>query len=379
MDRNSRGFVNPFIVMDVMAKAKKAEEEGKDVIHMEVGKPSSSPPQKALELLANKITSSNLGYTQALGINSLKNSLSLMYKRNYNVNIDPERFIITSGSSSAFILAFISLFEAEDKILIGEPGYPSYKNIVKSLSLKSEIVQTQISNNFQISVEDIEKVNVNGLILASPCNPTGSILNFEKFKQLVKISKEKKIKIISDEIYHGWSYEKKLHSAIEFTDDAYVVGSFSKFFSMTGWRVGWMIVPINDVRRIERLSQNLFICAPHASQLLAKYSIDHQNDLQKNIETYTKNRKNLLKELPKFGFEILSNPDGAFYVYCGIEKISENSITLCEKIFNNTGVAITPGVDFDEKRGLRTVRFSYATTEENVISALKRFKLFFKK
>ncbi len=378
MNRNSRGFVNPFIVMDVMAKAKKAEEEGKDVIHMEVGQPESSPPKKALDLLAQKITSSNLGYTQALGIKSLKTSLSLMYKKNYNVDIDPERFIITSGSSSAFILAFSSLFEAEEKILIGEPGYPSYKNIVKSLSLKSEIVQTQIKNNFQLSVEDIKKANVSGLILASPCNPTGSILNFQKFKQLIKIAKEKKIKIISDEIYHGWSYQKKLHSAIELTDDVYVIGSFSKFFSMTGWRVGWMIVPNNDVRRIERLSQNLFICAPHASQLLAKYSIDNQNELQKNIDLYKKNRKNLLLQLPKFGFEILSPPDGAFYIYCGIDKISNNSINLCEKIFENTGVAITPGVDFDERRGLKTVRFSYASSEEKIKNALKRLDLYFR-
>ena len=374
MKNKSRGFVNPFIVMDVMNKAKKAEENGKSVIHMEVGQPQTCPPRKALEKLTNDILSSNLGYTSSLGIPSLKIELSNFYKKNYGLFIDPERFLITSGSSSAFILAFTSLFEINEKILIGVPGYPSYKNIVKSLSLNPKIIQTKKSNNFQLSEEDILNSDADGVILASPCNPTGSVLEKSELKVLINAAEKSNIKIVSDEIYHGWYYENKVHSSIEISDEAYVIGSFSKYFSMTGWRVGWMIVPNKDIRRIERLSQNLFICAPHSGQLLAKYSIQNEKELKINTETYAKNRDILLKALPEIGFEILSKPKGAFYIYCSIKNLSNNSKTFCDEIFNKTGVAITPGIDFDAKRGLKTVRFSYCLNQKEVEEAIKRLK-----
>ncbi len=375
----SRGSVDPFIVMDIMQKAKEAEIKGKSIIHMEVGQPSTGAPRSALNILSKEMVTDNFGYTESTGILSLKKRLSKLYKDRYRLNIDSERIIVTSGSSASFVLAFISLFESGQKVLIGEPGYPSYRNILQALDLVPVKVQTSFTNGFHLTGNDIKNTDVNGVLIASPANPTGSILDSEKLGDLVKSATARNIPVISDEIYHGLSYGKNVHSALEYSDSAYVVGSFSKYFAMTGWRAGWLVAPRDKIRRIERLAANLFICAPHASQRLAELALNHDKELKEKVNIYQRNRELLMESLPEIGFTKICPPDGAFYIYCDVSELAENSKKLCDNLFETTGIALTPGNDFDTKRGDKFVRFSYACSTSDVIEAIKRLKLWRKK
>tara|TARA_Y100000590_G_scaffold211809_1_gene240039 strand:+ start:138 stop:1292 length:1155 start_codon:yes stop_codon:yes gene_type:complete len=378
MKKSKRSYVDPFIVMDVMESARKAEALGKKIIHMEVGQPGTPAPKIAKDYLTKEITNNNLGYTVTLGLPELRQRISKLYGEWYNVDLNSNRIIITTGSSGAFILSFSSLFDVGDRVGIGSPSYPSYRQILKSQSLVPVDIQTEIKNKFQPIPNDIKKNNLNGLLVASPANPTGSMLDKESLENLINTSKENNVSFISDEIYHGIQYESKPTTAIEITNDCYVINSFSKYFSMTGWRIGWMVVPEDHVRQIERLSQNLFICPPHASQITALAAMDAKDELEKNINVYKKNREILLEELPKAGFKTFSSPDGAFYIYVDISEFSDDSLNFCKKVLDEANVAITPGLDFDQKRGNKTIRFSYARSTQDIIEGAKRIKNFMK-
>lgn len=378
MKKSNRSNVDPFIVMDVMESARKAEALGKKIIHMEVGQPGTAAPKIAKDYLTKEITNNNLGYTVTLGLPELRKRISKLYGEWYNLDLNPNRIIITTGSSGAFILSFASLFDVGDKVGIGSPGYPSYRQILKSQNLIPVDIQTDIQNKFQPIPNDIKSNNLNGLLVASPANPTGSMLDKNSLENLINAAKENNVSFISDEIYHGIQYEHNPTTAIEITNDCYVINSFSKYFSMTGWRIGWMVVPEDHVRQVERLSQNLFICPPHASQITALAAMDATEELEKNINVYKKNREILLEELPKAGFKTFSPPDGAFYIYVDISEFSNDSLSFCKKVLDEAGVAITPGLDFDQKRGNKTIRFSYARSTEDIIEGANRIKNFMK-
>ena len=378
MKKSKRSNVDPFIVMDVMESARKAESSGKNIIHMEVGQPGTAAPKLAKDFIANEIKKNKLGYTVTLGLPALREKISRLYGERYNLDINTSRIVITTGSSGAFILSFATLFNAGDRVGIASPGYPSYRQILKSQDLIPIDIQTEIENKFQPVPKDIKKNNLNGILVSSPANPTGSMIDKKSLTNLINSAKENNASFISDEIYHGIQYESKLTSALEITDECYVINSFSKYFSMTGWRIGWMVVPENHVRQVERLSQNLFICPPHVSQLTALIAMDAKEELEQNIDVYKKNREILLEELPKAGLGKFSPPDGAFYIYVDISEYSNDSLKFCNDVLEQVGVAITPGLDFDQKRGKSTIRFSYARSTEDIIEGAKRIKNFMK-
>ena len=378
MKKSKRSNVDPFIVMDVMESARKAEANGKHVIHMEVGQPGTPAPKLAKQFISDEISNNDLGYTVTLGLPELRNRISKLYADWYNIDLNPDRIIITTGSSGAFILSFAALFDVGDRVGIAAPGYPSYRQILKSQDLIPIDIFTEFQNKFQPIPKDIKENNLNGLLVASPANPTGSMLDKKKLEELINTAHENKVSFISDEIYHGIQYENNPTSALEISNECYVINSFSKYFSMTGWRVGWMIVPEDHVRQVERLSQNLFICPPHVSQLTALSAMDAKEELNTNVEVYKKNRSILLEELPKAGLNKFSPPDGAFYIYIDISEYSKDSLNFCKEVLDKAGVAITPGLDFDQKRGNSTIRFSYARSTEDIIEGANRIKKFMK-
>ena len=378
MKKSKRGNVDPFIVMDVMENARKAEERGKDIVHMEVGQPGTPAPIDAQKELIKIMKNDSLGYTVALGIPELRQRISQLYGNWYNLDLNPNRIIITSGSSAGFILSFSSLFDAKDRVGICSPGYPSYRQILKAQDLEPVLIETKFENNFQPFSKDLKDINLSGVLIASPANPTGSMLNYNQLEGLINTSLENNISFISDEIYHGIEYEKKATTALQITDQCYVINSFSKYFSMTGWRVGWMVVPEDHIRQIERLAQNMFICAPHASQIAALHALDCEDELKNNLNVYKENRKLMIKGLKDSGFTKISSPDGAFYIYADVSKFCNDSLEFANRVLKEAKVAITPGLDFDPKRGNSTIRFSYARSTEDIIKGLDKLNIFMK-
>ena len=379
MKHSVRGNIDPFIVMDVMEKARKAEENGRKIIHLEVGQPSTGIPYEALRRTSHRMERDPLGYTVALGLPELRKKISGLYGRWYNLDLDPARVVITSGSSGAFILSFISLFDVAARVGIGAPGYPSYRQILKSLGMLPVDIKTSLENKFQPTKNDILSNSLDGLLVASPSNPSGTMLDQNELAELIETSNSVGANFISDEIYHGIQYDKKAVSALEITDQCYVINSFSKFFSMTGWRVGWMVVPEDHIRVVERLAQNLFICPPHISQVAALEALSCENELSQYIEIYRKNRQIIMHELPQIGFQNFAPPDGAFYFYVDISRYSDDSLSFCDDVLKEVGVAITPGVDFDPERGNTTIRISYARSTDEISEGINRLGNFMKK
>ncbi|WP_397542978.1 aminotransferase class I/II-fold pyridoxal phosphate-dependent enzyme [Roseovarius salis] len=376
MRNSSRSGVDPFIVMDVMEAARRAEAAGHRIIHMEVGQPGTPAPAGARAALAGAMERSAMGYTVALGLPELRARIARLYGDWYDVDLDPGRVIVTAGSSGAFILAFTALFDTGERVGIGAPGYPSYRQILRALGLAPVDIETSAGNRYQPVPGDIAAHDLAGLMVASPANPTGTMLGRETLGALMGAASEAGAAFISDEIYHGIEYEDKAVTALEFGDEAYVINSFSKYFSMTGWRVGWMVVPEDHVRVIERLAQNLFICPPHASQVAALAAMDCHDELEANMEVYRTNRRLMLEGLPAAGFDRIAPPDGAFYVYADVSHLTTDSRAFAAEILDKAGVAVTPGLDFDPVRGGGTLRFSYARSTEDIAEGLERLKSF---
>ena len=376
---STRSQVDPFIVMDVMQAAAAAEAEGRHIIHMEVGQPGTGAPKGASTALTAAMEQGALGYTVALGLPALRQRIARMYGEWYNVDLDPNRVVITSGSSGGFILTFTSLFDTGDRVGIGAPGYPSYRQILKALDLAPVDLPTSLGNRLQPVPADFAGMDLQGLLVASPGNPTGTMLDHAAMSALIDATKAQGASFISDEIYHGIEYEKKAVTALEITDDVYVINSFSKYFSMTGWRVGWMVVPIDHVRTIERLAQNMFICPSHASQRLALHAMECGTDLDLNVDVYRANRALMLEELPKAGLSKFAPPDGAFYVYVDVSDYTHDSVKFCAQILDEADVAVTPGLDFDPVLGHKWVRMSYARSTKDIREGLKRLTGFMAK
>jgi len=375
MRSSRRGEVDPFIVMDVMEAARKAEEAGRHIIHMEVGQPSTPAPEGARAALAQALEGEALGYTVALGLPELRARIARLYHDWYGVDLDPARVVVTSGSSGAFLLAFTALFDTGDKVGIGAPGYPSYRQILKALGMAPVMIECAAENRYQPVPADLPE-GLAGLMVASPANPSGTMLDRDAMRALIEACAAQGAAFISDEIYHGIEYEKKAVTALEISDDVYVINSFSKYFSMTGWRVGWMVVPEGHVRKIERLAQNMFICPSHAGQLAALAAMDCEAELQANLDVYRENRRLMLEGLPQAGFTEIAPPDGAFYVYADVSALTDDSRAFAAEILEKAGVAVTPGLDFDPGRGAGTLRFSYARSTADIREGLARLKAF---
>ncbi len=376
MKKSLRSRIDPFIVMDIMEKANAVEKKGQTVVHMEVGQPGTSAPKAAKDFLKASMEDNPMGYTVALGLPDLRKKIAELYGDWYGLDVDWNRIIITGGSSAGFILSFTALFDKLDKVGLPNPGYPSYRQIIKTLDLDPVLINTTKKNKFQPTPNDLSRYNINGLLIASPGNPTGSMIEREPLEALVNYCVDRKVSLISDEIYHGIQYDMKPSTVLEYTDSCYIINSFSKYFSMTGWRIGWIIVPKEHVRVVERIQQNMFICASHASQILALGSFESKNELEKNLETYRENRKILLSALPEMGFNNIAPPDGAFYLYIDISEFSSDSYDFTIKMLNIGGVAITPGIDFDPIKGKSKIRISYARSTPEILKGIKRMKIF---
>jgi aspartate/methionine/tyrosine aminotransferase len=372
---SSRGNVDPFIVMDVMEQARALEQQGRSIIHMEVGQPGTPAPAGARAALARAMETDALGYTVALGLPALRQGIAALYQRWYGVDLNPDRVIVTSGSSAAFLLAFSAFFDAGDAVGLGLPGYPSYRHILHALSLRAVGIPTGPDTRFQPTPALLPD-GLAGLIVASPGNPTGTMLGQGDLAALAAACAARDMAFISDEIYHGLHYGAPATSALQVTDEVCVINSFSKYFSMTGWRIGWMVVPEPRIRRIERLAQNMFICPPHASQIAALAALDCTGELEANRTVYAENRRLMLDGLPRAGFTRIAPPDGAFYIYADVSDLTTDSRALAADILAHAGVAVTPGLDFDPARGHTTLRFSYARATADIAEGLARLARF---
>jgi aspartate/methionine/tyrosine aminotransferase len=379
MRGSRRGDVDPFIVMDVVEAARAMEAAGRRVIHMEVGQPGTPAPAAARAAVARAMAAGPLGYTVSLGLPDLRRGIAALYRRWYGIDLDPGRVIVTAGSSGAFLLAFTALFDAGDRVAVAEPGYPSYRQILRALSLQPVGIPASPENRLQPVPADLEgKGDLAGLIVASPGNPTGTMLSRNALAALAAWAGARGVALISDEIYHGLHHGERATSALELTDDVYVINSFSKYFSMTGWRVGWMVVPPDHVRRVERLAQNLFICAPHASQIAALAALDATAELEVNRAAYAASRDLMLAGLPAAGFGRFAAPDGAFYIYADVSDLTDDSRALAASLLQTAGVAVTPGVDFDPRRGRGTLRLSYAAATADVAEGIARLQAWYR-
>ncbi len=377
MRHSQRSRVDPFIVMDVMEAAARAEAEGRDIIHMEVGQPGTAAPEGARRALGQAMEAGALGYTVALGLPELRARIAEWYRERHALDVSPERIIVTSGSSAGFLLAFTALFDAGDRVALGAPGYPSYRQILTALSLTPVDIETRAEDRYQPTPDTLPE-DMQGLIVASPANPSGTMLDKPALSALIEATAARGAAFVSDEIYHGVEYDRPAVSALEITDDVYVINSFSKYHSMTGWRVGWMVVPESHVRTIERLAQNMFICAPHASQIAALAAMDCTEELTANVAVYRRNRALMIEGLAEAGFTRVAPPDGAFYVYADVSEFTDDSRAFAAEILDKAGVAVTPGLDFDKGRGATTLRFSYARATEDIEEGLRRLKSFMK-
>ncbi|SFR37124.1 Aspartate/methionine/tyrosine aminotransferase [Yoonia tamlensis] len=375
MRHSQRGEVDPFIVMDVMEAARKAEAAGRHIIHMEVGQPSTGAPAQARAKLIADLDDP-LGYTVGLGLPALRARIAQHYGDWYGVDLDPARVVVTSGASGAFLLAFSALFDNGERVGLGTPCYPSYRQILRAVGLTPVDIPTTLAQRFQPQPAHVADYDLAGLIVASPANPTGTMLDAPAIKALSDACNAAGAAFISDEIYHGIDYDIAPVSALQVTCDTYVVNSFSKYFSMTGWRVGWMVVPDDHVRRVERLAQNMFICAPHAAQRLALHAMDCPAELEQNKAAYAANRTLMIDGLRAAGLTRFAPPDGAFYIYVDVSDYTDDARAFAAQILEQAGVAVTPGLDFDAARGHRWLRFSYARSTDDIREGLDRIAQF---
>jgi len=371
-----RGDVPPFLVMDVMSAAAAREQAGEHIIHMEVGQPSTPAPQRVREAAKRAVDGELLGYTLALGLPALRERIGQYYRDTAELDIDPARIAVTAGSLGAFQLAFLAAFEAGERIALPRPTYPSYRNMLGALGLDTVYVETTMAEGFQPSPKALERVQgpIDGLIIASPSNPVGSMLSPGDLQRLVEYCVDRGIRLISDEIYHGLSYGLPCVPGVAYSHEVLSINSFSKYFSMTGWRLGWMVMPDYMVRQVERLAQNFFICPSALSQQAAVAAFDCTGELDGHVAMYARNRELLLAELPGVGFRRLAPADGAFYLYADVSELTDDSLGFAARMLAETGVAVTSGADFDPIDGHRSLRFSYARCTADMEEAIRRLR-----
>jgi aspartate/methionine/tyrosine aminotransferase len=371
-----RSDVPPFMVMDVMAAAAKIEAAGGRVIHMEVGQPAASAPSTAIAAARAALSGSYLGYTEALGIPSLRKRIGRHYGEQYGFTLDPARIVVTTGSSGGFILAFLALFEAEDRVALANPGYPPYRHILSALGCEPVLIQTSADTRWAILpdalIAEHRRRPLKGVVIASPANPTGTMMDAAALRALIGAAEAEGIRVISDEIYHGLDYAFPAETAARLSPNAVVVNSFSKYFCMTGWRVGWLVAPEALVRPIERLQQNLAISVPTLSQIAAEAAFEGRAEMETVKHGYEENRWMLMEGLPKAGLDRFLPVDGAFYLYADVSCFTRDSFDFAKRMLEQAGVAATPGLDFDPVHGKEFLRFCYAGSARDMREAVER-------
>ncbi|HAX06364.1 MAG TPA: 1-aminocyclopropane-1-carboxylate deaminase [Acidimicrobiaceae bacterium] len=370
---SNRSDIPPFYVMEVMRSAADRENAGKEVLHLEVGQPSTPAPSGARRNAIDAIENEILGYTSALGMDSLRERLHRHYLEWYNTDIPSSRIAITMGASGAFTLAFLACFEPGDRVVVPTPGYPCYRNVLRALGVEVIDLPVGPETRFQPSPDGLESLGqIDGLVVASPSNPTGTMLLENELVELINWCKENEVRLISDEIYHGVTYGNEAPTAAAYWDEAVVVNSFSKYFSMTGWRVGWLVLPQALVSPVERLAQNAFIAAASVSQHAALGAFESQDELEVNLARYSVNRRILLEGLPTIGIDKLAPADGAFYIWAQVDHLCDDSQSLAQQWLNELGVAVTPGIDFDPTEGHRFIRFSFAGSTQEALATVEK-------
>lgn len=373
-----RSDVAPFMAMDVLAEAADLEARGRTIIHMEVGQPSRPAPKPALEAARAALIDGRLGYTEALGLRPLRRALAAHYLSSYGVDLPETRIMATTGSSAGFNLAFLAAFDPGCRIALSAPGYPAYRNILTALGLVPVEIDVGAESRWSLTPEYLEAARkdgpVHGVLVASPANPTGTMMSADALSDLVEYCQGEGIWFISDEIYHGLDYAGEQKSALETSQNVIVINSFSKYYCMTGWRIGWMVLPEQLVRPVERIAQSLYISPPELSQIAATAALDSVQELETVKAGYAANRQLLLEGLPKIGFDKLLPVDGAFYIYADISRFGGQSPAFARRMLHEAGIAATPGVDFDPVHGHDFMRFSFAGAHEDMKTALERLK-----
>ncbi len=373
---SGRSDVPPFMVMEVMAAAARIEAAGGHVIHMEVGQPSASAPATAIAAARAALDEGRIDYTSALGIPSLRARIARHYRDAYGCDVDPERIVVTTGSSGAFILAFLAMFEPGDRVAVTVPGYPPYRHILTALGCEPVLIETHSDTRHALTGEALlsahQKTPLKGVLVGSPANPTGTMMSGEALNGLIAAAESEGIRFISDEIYHGLDYAFPAATAAQLSPRALVINSFSKYFCMTGWRVGWMVVPEPLVRPIERLQQNLSISVPTLSQLAAEAAFEGRDEMENVKRGYEENRRILIDGLPQAGLAKFLPADGAFYLYADVSEFTSDSFDFARQMLEQANVAATPGIDFDPIHGHRFIRFSYARSADEMREAVAR-------
>jgi aspartate/methionine/tyrosine aminotransferase len=381
---SKRSAVDPFYAMDILSEANKAKAAGRPVISMAVGQPSHPAPKSAIAAAQQALLDGRIGYTDALGLPILRQAIADYYKRRHSCEIDPRRIAVTTGSSAAFNLAFLALFDAGDAVAIARPGYPAYRSILKALGIRVVEVPVTADTGYTLTPASLERaeakegVKLKGVLLASPANPTGTVTGREALKRLADYCDSREMAFISDEIYHGLTFVGDETSALEISENAVIINSFSKYYCMTGWRIGWMVLPEKLARPIECIQQSLYISAPELSQIAAAAAFDAEAELDIYKGSYRANREFLMEKLPQLGLNLLSPMDGAFYAYVDTSHFAKDSMEFARRMLNEIDVAATPGLDFDPVHGPSAMRFSYAGSVSDIAEAVGRISSWLK-
>lgn len=368
--------IDPFHAIAISSLAHKLKAEGHSIIHMEFGQPSTGAPAAAIARAHEVLDTDAMGYWESP---ALRERIARHYADTYGVTVEPERVVLTCGASPALVLALSSAFRPGDRVATARPGYVAYRNTLKALHMEPVEIACGSESRFQLTAAHLEALDPapQGVILASPANPTGTIIEAQELEKIAKVCAARGIRIVSDEIYHGLSYVGPARSMLEFAPDALIVNSFSKYFSMVAWRLGWLIAPPELLGRARALVGNLFLTAPSLSQHAGLAAMDARDELEGHIAVYRANRELLLKALPELGLRSIAPPDGAFYIYAYVGHLTDDSLAFCKTLLRETGVATAPGVDFDPVEGRHYVRFSFAVSTSEVEEALKRLKPWF--
>jgi len=368
--------IAPFYAIEISREAHRLKSEGRSIIHMEFGQPSTGAPKAAIETAHRVLDSDAMGYWEST---PLKERLARHYLETYDVTVAPERFILTCGASPALVLALSAAFTPGARIAVARPGYVAYRNTIKALHLVPVEIPCDVSTRFQLTAAQLEALDPapDGVIIASPANPTGTIIPAEELAAIAKVCRRRGIRIVSDEIYHGLSYAGRTHSLLEWAPDALVVSSFSKYFSMVGWRLGWLLAPDDRLGQARALVGNLFLTAPSLSQHAGLVTLDCRDELDGHVRVYARNRDLLLGALPEMGLTTIAPPDGAFYVYADIGHLTGDSLAFCRQLLRDTGVATAPGIDFDPVDGRHFFRMSFAVSTPQIEEAIRRMTAWF--
>lgn len=363
--------IDPFHAIGISTLAHKLKAEGASIIHMEFGQPSTGAPQAAIAVGHKMLDADRGGYWESA---ALRDRIARHYLETYGVTVAPERIILTCGASPALVLALASVFDPGDRVALARPGYVAYRNTLKALYMEPVEIACGPESRFQLTAAHLAALDPApaGVIVASPANPTGTIIEAAELEAIAKVCRERGIRIVSDEIYHGLSYVGPAHSMLEFEPDTLVVNSFSKYFSMVGWRLGWLLAPARDLSRARAYVGNLFLTAPSLSQHVGLAAMDEREELDGNVEVYRANRDLLLAALPKLGLTQIAPPDGAFYIYADIGHLTQDSLGFCKDLLRETGVATAPGLDFDPVDGGHFIRFSFAVSTPLIEEAIGR-------